>query len=308
MPTWLSLTIVAYFFLAVANLGDKFLISKVLPSSKIYAFLIGLMSLTVFVAAPWGLVWPGWGWLFFNLGVGALFPWALLAMFTAIKHGDTSRVTILIGSAIPVFTFPLSLWLLHASYDFPQILGLLLLIIGSLLIVFIKDGGKQRHLFVAANQALRFSLMSALIFSVYFIGTKFAYEHQPFLSSYLWLAGGNALMAFLFLVPPTWRREILQSLKPKTKKRSAGRTKFWLILNQLLGGLGSLLQHYAIFFGPVAIINALQGVQYVFLILGAWFLTIFFPKIIKENIQAGVIAQKLVAIVIIAIGLYLSTL
>ena len=113
MPLWLSLTIIAYFLLAVANLGDKFLISKILPSAKIYAFLIGLMSLLVFIAAPWGLAWPGWLWLAFNLAAGALFPWALLLMFMALRGGDASRITILIGSTIPVFTFILSILLLN---------------------------------------------------------------------------------------------------------------------------------------------------------------------------------------------------
>lgn len=308
MPTWLILTIVAYFFLAVANLGDKFLISKVLPSSKVYAFLIGLMSLAVFALAPWGLVWPGWSWLLFNLAVGALFPWALLAMFTALKHGDTSRITILIGSTIPIFTFLLSLWLLGENYDTRQILGLILLIIGSLIIVAIKDKPKPKALFVSAGKVIWSCLASAVIFAFYFIGTKFAYEHQPFLSSYIWLASGNGLMALLFLVPPTWRKEILNGLGYKTKKQQTFQQKFLLILNQILGGLGSLIQHYAIFFGPVAIINALQGVQYVFLILAGWLFTIFYPKIIKENISQGVIIQKIIAIIIIAVGLYFSTL
>lgn len=308
MPTWLILTIVAYFLLAVANLGDKFLISKVLPSSKIYAFLIGLMSLVVFVAAPWGLVWPGWSWLIFNLAVGALFPWALLAMFTALKHGDTSRITILIGSAIPIFTFLLSLVLLGEKYNREQTLGLVLLIIGSLIIVAIKDQPKSRKIITSISKVIWPSLISAIIFAFYFIGTKYVYEHQPFLSSYIWLAGGNGLMALLFLVPPSWRQEILSGLGYKSKKKQTTKQKFLLIINQILGGLGSLIQHYAIFFGPVAIINALQGVQYVFLILGGWFLTIFFPKVIKENISRGVIIQKIIAIIIIAIGLYFSTL
>lgn len=308
MSTWLILTIVAYFFLAVANLGDKFLISQVLPSSKIYAFLIGLMSLAVFVLAPWGLTWPGWSWFLFNLAVGALFPWALLAMFDALRNGDTSRITILIGSTIPIFTFLLSLLLLGTSYNFNQILGLVFLITGSLIIVAIKDKPKSKKITTSVGKVIWPCLASAGVFALYFIGTKFIYENQPFLSSYIWLAGGNALMALLFLVPPKWRQEILNGLGYKAKTKQTAKQKFLLIANQILGGLGSLIQHYAIFFGPVAIINALQGVQYVFLILGGWWLTMFFPKVIKENISRQVIIQKVVAIIIIAIGLYFSTL
>lgn len=308
MPTWLILTIVAYGFLAVANLGDKFLISKIFPSSKIYAFLIGLMSLAVFVAAPWGLAWPGWPWFLFNLAVGALFPWALLLMFNALKHGDTSRITILIGSAIPIFTFALSLALLGERYSLNQILGLILLIAGSLVIVIIKDQPKAKKIFSSSGRVIWPCLASAAVFAIYFIGTKFVYDHQPFLSSYLWLAGGNGLMAALFLAPPSWRREILSGLGYKSKKQQTLKQRTLLIGNQIFGGLGSLVQHYAIFFGPVAIINALQGVQYVFLILGGWWLTIFYPKILKENITAGVIIQKVIAIIIIASGFYLLTI
>lgn len=73
---------------------------------------------------------------------------------------------------------------------------------------------------------------------------------------------------------------------------------------QGLGALAFVLQNYAISFGSVAIINALQGVQYAFLLLFAWLLTLFYPKIIKEDISKKILWKKIGAIVLISLGLY----
>jgi len=55
----------------------------------------------------------------------------------------------------------------------------------------------------------------------------------------------------------------------------------------------------------VAIINALAGVQYAFLFILTTIISVYFPKIIKENITPRIIAQKLSAITLIAAGLFL---
>jgi hypothetical protein len=66
-----------------------------------------------------------------------------------------------------------------------------------------------------------------------------------------------------------------------------------------------MIQNYAVYLGPVAIINAMQGIQYAFLLVFGIFFTVFFPKILKEDISKKIIYKKVLAILLIAIGLYL---
>ena len=74
--------------------------------------------------------------------------------------------------------------------------------------------------------------------------------------------------------------------------------------NQGIAAIGFLLQNYAIFLGSVAIVNALQGVQFAFLLVLGGLISVFFPKLLKENVSKMVIIQKILAIVLISLGLY----
>ena len=68
--------------------------------------------------------------------------------------------------------------------------------------------------------------------------------------------------------------------------------------------IGFLLQNYAIFLGSVALVNALQGVQYAFLLVLGGLISVFYPNLLKENISTKVVIQKLTAVLLISIGLY----
>ena len=66
-----------------------------------------------------------------------------------------------------------------------------------------------------------------------------------------------------------------------------------------------IMLNWAISLGNVALINSLQGTQYVFLILIVLFLSATYPKILKEEIGGGVMLQKGIGISLICTGLYM---
>ena len=100
------------------------------------------------------------------------------------------------------------------------------------------------------------------------------------------------------LVSKKIREEIFKSLK-----NLKGKKRLLFFSNQGLAAVGAFLQNYAIYLGSVALVGALQGVQYVFLLVLGGLITVFYPKIMKENISKSVIIQKIIAIVLIVIGL-----
>ena len=75
-----------------------------------------------------------------------------------------------------------------------------------------------------------------------------------------------------------------------------------------MGAGASILQNWAIFLAPlvyVAIINALQGINYAFLLVFIIFLSLKFPKILKEEVSREILFQKIIAILLIGGGLVL---
>jgi len=308
--SWIVVTIISYFLLALVNFGDKFLIDKILPSSKVYAFLISVLSGLALVLAPWLLEWCGWYWLLINLFVGALLPWALYFLFEALKRGDASQVTVLVGGTIPIFTVILSVLFLGSSFRLNEWLGMGLLLVGTFLIAVVPATKKLNQPCDNRQKMLWLIIISAAIYAVFFIGTKYTYDYQNFWSAFIWSRLGAVGMALLFLVPKNSRREIMAGITQRGNNKSKEvrrKDQIFVVGNQIVGAGGSVLQNYAISLGPIALINALQGTQYAFLLLMGFLITVWRPRLLKENITPVAIVLKLAAILLISLGLYFVT-
>lgn len=307
---WLVLAVIAYFILALVNILDKFLLDKVLPSNKAYTFLVGSIGVVVFILSPWFLKWPGINLFFLNLIIGALFPAALLLFYKSLKESEASKALVLIGGLMPCFTLLFSVLFLGDKFNLYQWLALVFLLLGTFIISWLPE--KQSFL----NKALIFlkikkkpsklSLLTAIgaafLFALFFAGNKYAFNTQKFLSAFIWIRAGSFLFVLGMLFPKKIRKEIFNSIGKMKMKKGA-----LFFANQGLSAVGFFLQNLAISLTSVALVSALQGVQYVFvIILGALF-TIFFPRILKENISKKIIIQKIIAVIFIALGLYLLT-
>ena len=304
---WVFIAVISYFILAIVNLVDKFIIEKILPSAKTYTFLVGVLGLIVLIIAPWFLMWPGIYLFTLNIFIGMLLPLALILLYTSLRLGDASKIIILIGGSVPIFTILLSFLLLGERFTNTQYMAFFYLIFGTLIIsyfptahelwtkILIWFGFENKKRF----KSIIISLTSALIFSLFFVGSKYLFNNQEFLSSFMWIRLGSFLAVLLFLLSKKSRKEIFKNIK-----KLKGKNKLIFLSNQGLAAVGFFLQNYAIFLGSVALVNALQGVQYVFLLFLASLFTIFYPKVIKEKISKFIIIQKIAAIILISFGLY----
>lgn len=310
--SWLIVALSAYFLLAVANLLDKFLIDNVLPSSKAYVFAACLLGLLVFLAAPWFLKWPGLALFLFDLLSGIIFALALWFLYEALRRGEASRILVIIGGTTPVFSVVFSVLFFKEHFTGSQWLGIITLLIGVLIIALLPPSRnylarimrKLRLNQEAKKGGLTFALLSALAYSLYFISTKYAYGFQPFISAFIWIRLGAALFVLLFLLNKKNRRKILFSFTGKNPNKN----KFLVVVNQLIGSSGFILQNYAVFLGSVAIVNALQGAQYAFLLVISALIALMSPKLLKEDFSWRIIIQKSAAVIIIGLGLYFLTI
>jgi len=306
--SWIVVAISAYLLLAVANLLDKFLVDNVLKNSKAYAFIACIMGIVVFAVAPWFLVWPGLALFVFNLLVGCIFAIALWLLYEALRRGEASRILVFVGGVTPVFSIIFSLLFFKEHFTNNQWLGIGALLLGVFIIAFLPQSrsyltrvfNKLKLTQEAKKGGLWVALFCALAYSLYFIGTKYAYGEQPFLSAFIWNRLGAALFVLLFLIKKTDRQAITRNFK----KSSPNKNKYLVVFNQVIGSVGFVLQSYAVFLGSVALVNALQGVQYALLLIISAGLALLAPKLLKETFSWRIILQKLLAVLVIALGLY----
>ena len=301
--SWLVITISAYFILAGAFLVDKYLLTSSIPNPKIYAFYVGLLGVASLLLVPvFGLYIPEPFQLISALLAGAVFIYALSWFYKTLKIFEASRAVPAVGGLTPIFTF---LLIYVASFgketfSLSELMAFVLLILGSVFINLRKDR-------LITIESFKYSILSAFLFSLAFVLTKYAYLGQPFWNGFIWRALGGFIAAILFyLVFPEVRKDAFKGEKTMSRK-----TKIIFFLNQAGGTGASILQNWAIFLAPLAsvpLIQALNGTQYVFILLFAVILSLKFPQFLKEEISGGILAQKIIAMILIAGGLAILAL
>ena len=307
--SWLVIPIIAYLILAFVNLADKFIIEKVIPGPKTYTFLVGVTGALVIIAAPWFLIWPGWALFFFNCLVGSFFAGGLFFLYSALKGGEASRIFTLVGGMVPIFTVLISLAVFGEVFSTNQWLALVFLILGTVVISSISVHHNiwfnvRKFLGILDSSkwpSIIASIIAALFFALFWIGSKQVYNTQEFVSGFIWVRLGTFLTVLFLLIRKSSREEILAEIKNGNKQKN---NRFVYLGTQGLAALGSILQNYAVALGSVALVTSLQGLQYALLLVLSAIVTFFFPKIIKEEYNKKRLIKKITAIVLIMFGLY----
>ncbi|HPI67453.1 MAG TPA: EamA family transporter [bacterium] len=320
--SWFAIAIIAYFLNAIAMVIDKTLLKKEIPNPVVYVFYIALLgAILILLILPFGLTIPNTTTLIIALISGVVFIAALILMFQALKKDDATRVTSMVGGLTPIFVFIFAWYLLEEKFTSHQLGAIILLIIGSLLIALdFEERGLwpwiEKKMGFAKNISLPylrkiiwFALPSAALFAISSITAKYVYQNTSFLPGFIWTRAGSLLaVIFLLLFPNNWHAVKESFKKNKENKSATKKTGGRFLFGQACGGASALLQQYAIFLGSVALVNALQGIQYAFVFLIVIILTFIAPKILKENITRLVLIQKITAILLISVGLYLIAL
>lgn len=304
--SWLIVAIFAYFLFAIVALVDKYLLGRLIPSPKIYAFYVGALGILALLFVPFGFLVPDTLKILLAILAGVFHILAIFAYFTGLKNFETSRIVPAIGGFAPLFTFGLTYIFTGGKPPFSIIetIAFLLLILGSILIT--RERSKNISL-----KSLQISALTAFLFATYFVLAKFVYLEQPFISGFIWTRIGAFLMAIVLLVSKEVREELFM-------KRKTFELKVWGILlpNQTMAAGAFILQNWAIALAGiayVAIISALGGIQYVFVLIFVIILSLtqpFWAKRagLKEEISRQILFQKIFAISLIGSGIILLAL
>jgi len=296
--SWLLVTISFYLILAVVFLVDKYLLTGSIPNPHVYTFFVGFSSISVLIFVPFVRFYiPTFSQIILALLAGAIFIYALFWFYKSLQLFEASRVIPAITGLVPLLTFGL---VYISSFgkeilSFPEIIAFILLIFGSFLIT--AEKGKFINL-----ESLKISAICAFLLSLSFVLLKYVYLVQPFWNGFIWTRIGSFLMALCFFIFTREVREEVFQKRISFKKKTMG----IFIANQAAGGGASILQNWAISLAPlayVAVINALQGIQYAFLLIFTTLISLKFPQLLKEEISKEIIFQKISAILLIGAGL-----
>jgi drug/metabolite transporter (DMT)-like permease len=293
--SWIAYTIIATFMMAMVNIIDKYLLSKLVAKPVVplmaLGFVGGISAVVIFAIRGFSILSP------FHLSLaficGILYIFMVFFYFQAVKIEDISRIIPLYYLS-PIYILFIAWIFLGERFPASKYVGILLIV--SMAIVISMKNIRVFHL----SRALWFIVLSSLAGAIIQVITKYLLNHNEFWTVFAYIR----LSAFIVLIPVYW----LQYRDLKLQFQTGGIKPFGIIAaNETLTLVSVILSTAATAIGFVTLVNALSSVQPLFVLLFTIGLSIFYPQILKEELTKSGIIIKFIAIILMFIGVMLVT-
>jgi len=297
---WFIIAIFAPLLWAISNFIDKFLVSKYFKSNVgtliIYSSLIGLpvaALIVLFKPQVLSLNWTTASLIILNsfLYIIYLFPY-----FKALSKADASLV-VPIFQTVSVFSYFLAFFVLGETLFKTQIIGSLLIIFGAVGIS-LKINERKLHL---TKDVLFLQLLASFIVALNSLFFKFFAIKLDFWTVSFWQYTGILIFGLILLTfVKSYRKDFLLAFK-----RNSGSIIGLNVINEVVNITATIIFTFAILLAPLALVWVINGFQPLFAFLIGIGLTLFFPHLIKEDLNKKIILQKVFFMLIIFLGAYL---
>ena len=283
--------IIAHGLIGVSLVWDKILLKQ--PQTKnlaSYVFWLGFISVFGLCLIPFGYRFPGWGIAGLAFATGIIHLVANYLYYGALKQGEASETLAMMGGFSPVFTALIGIPLIAEPIGKDNVVGFLLMVAGGFMMFF-----SERF---ALKQVMPWVLSASAVFGLVNVLEKVVFNSTNFVSGYVFFTVGTFVGSLLLLLRPEWRRQIFQH-----SEEASPRSKAWYMVNRFMAGVGSFLIFYAISLTSPAVVEAITGIRYVLIFLGAYFITQWNPAWLRENFTGWMLVAKSLATALVIAGL-----
>lgn len=276
--------------IGLSLIWDKVLLGRREATNLVsYIFWLGAISVFGLLLIPFGFKMPEPWVAATAFGAGMLDLVAAYFYYGALKAGEASEELAVMGGFTPVATALLSVPLLKQPLGGSP-MGFILLTLGGFIMFFADKTPKKKMLPSVLIASTAFGMVDVL--------QKIAFNNSNFVTGYVFFTMGTFAGSLALLIPPSWRKQIFERSKTAPPKR-----KLSYMTNRFLAGVGSFLVVFAISRANPAIVEAISGVRYVIIFIGALAISFLRPDWFKEDFSGRVLAAKLTATGLIVAGL-----
>ena len=286
------IAIVAHGMIGISLVWDKILLKKQgMKNLLSYVFWLGAISIFGVVVAFFGFRLPPLRYVAMGFSAGVLDLVASYFYYAALKAGEASEELAAMGGFGPVATALIAIPLLRSPIG-GDLIGFIVMTIGGFIMFFASK--------VPLKKMLPKILLASVAFGMTNVLQKIVFDHTNFATGFVFYTLGTFIGAMALLVPPSWRKQIFVH-----SEEAPPTSKIGYMMNRFLAGLGSFLVVFAISRTSPAMVEAISGVRYVIIFLGAYAITKWKPSWFKEDFRGWVLLAKVVATALVIAGLVL---
>jgi uncharacterized membrane protein len=213
---------------------------------------------------------------------GILYMGAMLFYLRAIQSEEASVVAPLFQANI-LFTFALGLIFLHEMPRWSALTGAALIVIGAIGLSL----DKHLHLGSFKPRLVALMLGATFVLACSSVVFKFFAVNDEFWSTTFWTFVGEGIFGAVILAIPSYRRQFVTLLR-----RNPGAVMGVNAANELINLGGGLGVRFASLLAPVALVSAISATSTFFVFLFGILLTLFFPKLGREELSVRNVIQK----------------
>ena len=297
---WFILALLAPLAWSIANYLDKFLLSNsggegeggsgglMILSSFVSLIAAGCVLLK-FGAAGVTLDSQSVGVLILSGMFEALY---ILFYFWALEIESTATVISLFQFA-PIMGLLFGYLMLGETPTSTQFIAVVVILMGTLLII--KKKGERLSF---SGHVLLFMIIATTFVGIYNTLFKIVGENIPFWAAMFWQYLGIGMVGFLlfFGVAP-YRKQTIDMVTKKSS-RSLGLTAAAEIMNIL----AVMATNAAILLAPVALVLSVSSIQPVFVMIEAYIIMVFFPKLLDPCDKPKFMLQYILGILLVCVG------
>ncbi len=285
---------------AVSTHIDKYLVDKYFRDADtnvliLFTALIGAALLPVIYVVQPHVLSPAPGPIAVMMFSGALYISAILFYLRAIQSEEASVVAPLF-QASTLFTFMLGYIFLHESLKPGQIFGGALILIGALGLS-LNNGMNFKGFNV---RVVVLMLGCTFVLAVSSVMFKYFAIRDDFWTVTFWTFVGQAFVGLAFFARPAYRRQFADLFRA-----NPGAVIGINAANELVNLGAGLGVRYASMLAPVALVSAISSTTTFFVFSFGILLTLFFPKLGREDMSARNLVRKAVGATLIAGGVIL---
>lgn len=281
---------------------DKYLVERFFKESNVAVMLL----FTAFVGVlPLPFIWlyepsvtaPGLGSIALIILAGILYMVAMLLYLQALQTEEASVVAPYFQAG-PLFGYGLAYLVLSETLTGRQLAGGVLIVLGALSVsVRFAYGARmfKTRLVVLMLTCGFAGALAGLIFKIFALDVEFW-------TTTFWMYAGEAIFGCALLLVPTYRRQLLATLRVNTAALLSINGSNELI--NLGGGLGN---RYALMFAPLSIVQAIGSTTTLFVFAFGVVLSLLWPGLGREDLSGRELLKKGIAAALVAVGVALVT-
>jgi uncharacterized membrane protein len=297
---WLLLAFCGPVCWAVSTHIDKYLVDRYFRDSDtavlmLFTALLGVALLPLIWWIEPAILKPSREAIAVMTISGVLYMGAILFYLRAIQSEEASVVAPLF-QASTLFTFLLGYLFLHEKLGLSQLLGVGL-IVGGALSLSLRARGKTRKF---KSSLIALMLCATFVLALASVAFKYFAIRDDFWTTTFWTFVGEGIFGVGLLLIPGYRRQFAELFR-----QNPGAVIGVNAANELINLGGGLSVRYASLLAPVAVVSAISSTTTLFVFAFGILLTLFLPKLGREDLSAGNLVRKALGALLITGGVIL---